>query len=655
MKIISIKASNFQSYEKMNLDISKLQGGRNNFSCGIIGEYEGKQNSDRSNGSGKTTIFDVVLYNLYGKGRSSSESGLINEEKDEMLTEVEYLINDQNIKITRKAFRKKTGKLVLLVDGKDQSENKKETQKRIERVIGLSYDLFIATVFFMQTKQDQFTSALPSERKNYLKDLLGLEFYDKCLDSAKKEFKEKDQEKNKILAKIEHLESQIEGIEEGALLKEIVVLEKEAVISKEFSSISDKKRRFNELRVDIGFLESVHQENMNSLKTKKNELSSLPDLKEIDLSELKSKSDKLRSLIGEKQQISAVLDSKIEAHIKIGVSLKDSCQCPTCAQGTDNDFKKAYFPVLKKSIRDWREEQKEATKFIKEKKSDLFDIDQQYKSGVKENESYSRNEANKVKLKSALKSLSEKINSLEGQIKSSKEDFEILKSFISKAGDSKNSRDYQVVLQEIAEKKASLESLKESEDSIKSKKKKLSKIQKEILILDNKKSVFGKNGATADIIGSCLDEIEDEANSLLQDIDPDGKSIRFDTKRELKTGEIADTLDIWIKTSKSDSERLWETFSVGQKSIINFCVRFSLASYLLRKKSIWLGMVVLDEVFTSLDKFNRNGIVKVVNYLKKEFNQIFVISHTELKDKFESLIEVQFDANTEKSRIKRAS
>jgi exonuclease SbcC len=54
-----------------------------------------------------------------------------------------------------------------------------------------------------------------------------------------------------------------------------------------------------------------------------------------------------------------------------------------------------------------------------------------------------------------------------------------------------------------------------------------------------------------------------------------------------------------------------------------------------------LGMMVLDEVFGSLDQERRDLMVRTMGGLSGRFHQLFVITHAEqLKDQFPAAIQV---------------
>ncbi|MCK5632979.1 hypothetical protein KAH94_04470, partial [bacterium] len=164
------------------------------------------------------------------------------------------------------------------------------------------------------------------------------------------------------------------------------------------------------------------------------------------------------------------------------------------------------------------------------------------------------------------------------------------------------------------------------------------------------KNIFGKNGIVAEIIKESIEEVETEANNVLQEINNGEYRIIFDTIKETKKGEFSDSLDIYIENNRA--VRIYESYSGGQRAIINFAIRMSLSKILSKLNNVSFGFVALDEVFGALDEHNKNKMIEVINYLKPFFYQILVISHTNLKECFENNIMIEFNKNTGISKIK---
>lgn len=181
---------NFFSHESSVLDFDQL----NSISM-ILGAIEG--DFRESNGSGKTTIIEAILFALYEKTRLTDNK---NATLDDMVrwgsdgrmeVSLEFQIEEKLYKITRTRDKNKskgTATFEVLKSGKWTSlveAKKNETNKSIVKTIGIDYETFCASICFQQKEIDSFVNATETERKNIIKNILQLDRYDTYRDRAK--------------------------------------------------------------------------------------------------------------------------------------------------------------------------------------------------------------------------------------------------------------------------------------------------------------------------------------------------------------------------------------------------------------------------------------------------------------------------------------
>ena len=674
MKIKSLFLYNFISYAKQEIV------GLEDFSVtGIIGNY--KNNLNKSNGVGKSTIIDAILYALYGRGRTAGEEDLIMLGKDNMLVTLTFELNNEEIEITRK--KEKGTSLYLQINGKDFSEGVRETQAKINNLIGMDYNLFIATVFFQQTENDSFTSATPTVRKEYLKNILNLDFYDKCLAKTKEKIKLITPELQDLRSKLDYIEekdSEIDIEQINAIISETEKKLNKEKKAKEESEKANNDREFIEeelaeneesidiLNTSIEDLETNDKENKDKLNTYKKELKASEkdfnwDYKVNQKSIIAVNEDSKQKLEDKKTELlrkDVTLGIKIADTKKKGILLKENNSCPSCGREIDEKFKEKTLTTLRKEFTDYKKERESIKKEI-EKTFDAIII---YNDCIRA----ANNTIDECdETKDRINNLKQKINNLEKtdtqkELKSLRNDLnkeeEKKKKLELKLKELPKPKKYDISLIEeceesIAEKKA----LKKQAELYKKEKKELKKKIKVVLEEYNKLSqlndIFGKNGIIATIINNSIQEIETEANEILNDIDGGQSTIEIETTKETKGKQLRDTLEIYIDTPMG--RRKFDSFSGGEKTILNFSIRMALSKLLSTREKVWHGVIFLDEVFAALDKHNRSKMIIVINYLEKLFNQIFVISHTELQDSFPYLIKIEKDEKTGISIIKEAA
>jgi exonuclease SbcC len=182
---ISLKAENFLSYGKIDLDLSGVS------LAAIVGQ----------NGAGKSSLLDMLTWSLYGTGRYDLADDYIRQGCEQAMAENVFELNGEVYRVIRTRSNKGKGKTTLEFAkrvGNDwvplSGTTIPETHQKIISVLRLDYTTFISTCFILQKQSDKFSSATPGERKAVLAKALGLDFYDKLLDVAKarlKGYKEK--------------------------------------------------------------------------------------------------------------------------------------------------------------------------------------------------------------------------------------------------------------------------------------------------------------------------------------------------------------------------------------------------------------------------------------------------------------------------------
>ncbi|MDP9297972.1 MAG: SMC family ATPase [Actinomycetota bacterium] len=115
--------------------------------------------------------------------------------------------------------------------------------------------------------------------------------------------------------------------------------------------------------------------------------------------------------------------------------------------------------------------------------------------------------------------------------------------------------------------------------------------------------------------------------------------------RELTNNEYDDLKideeSLAIQIADGETYFAVERFSGSEADLANLALRVAISTHLSRVSGADLGMMVLDEVFGSLDQERRDLMVRTMGGLAGRFHQLFVITHAEqLKDQFPVAIQV---------------
>lgn len=92
--------------------------------------------------------------------------------------------------------------------------------------------------------------------------------------------------------------------------------------------------------------------------------------------------------------------------------------------------------------------------------------------------------------------------------------------------------------------------------------------------------------------------------------------------------------------------------SGGEEDILNLCLRLALSNMLAERAGQAFSLLMLDEVFGSLDEGRRTNVLGLLEKLNQRFEQILVITHLDdIKEGVQSLIEIEYDDATGGVRV----
>lgn len=169
IKFTSIELSGFRSIDqaKISLDnqgIVIVKG---------INEYE---DNATSNGSGKSSIFEGIIYALFEE-TSSGERDVENRILCNGFTiKLEFIIDNITYTIYREGKKGKTS-VILYKDNVDISaRTKSETNKLILSILGISKSIFLDTIFLSQNAVTNLASLQPTARRERLEVLTNTDY-----------------------------------------------------------------------------------------------------------------------------------------------------------------------------------------------------------------------------------------------------------------------------------------------------------------------------------------------------------------------------------------------------------------------------------------------------------------------------------------------
>lgn len=242
------------------------------------------------NGSGKSSIIDIILFILFDKFSKGKSKEALNMNKSNGQGILEMEVNGCHYKIIRKIeTRKKSTIIYVEKNGENISDvNKIKTDALIKEIVG-SYEEFITTNILLQNELD-ISSMNDGDKMKLLFELLNINKYEEIK-------KMMDKKKNSLKRKMNEYEKEIEKFsisikEKNNVIKNINENEKEMKkINKKLKNVIHNKCK---IEYDMEKM-NINKENLESLKEKLEKIKT----QEYDIKEFENKIEKLKKEINE--------------------------------------------------------------------------------------------------------------------------------------------------------------------------------------------------------------------------------------------------------------------------------------------------------------------------------------------------------------------
>lgn len=323
----------------------------------VLGENLDLGGNDSRNGVGKTVIINAISYALYGEAIVKiKKDNLVNKVNSKnMLVSIEFEKNGTKYRIER---GRRPNIFRLIVNGKElettdeaQGENR-ATQKELERIIGISHDMF-KQIVGLNTYNEPFLSMRSGDQRDIIEQLLGI---------------------TKLTEKAEVLKAQMKDT-------------KDAIKEEEYriKSVQDSNKRIEQhiksIKLKSAAWEKSKQSSIESLTLALEEMYNVDIDDELDRhlknAKIKDNNSTIDALLKEKstieksiQTITAQLNKKILQKTKVD----DHRECPTCGHKLNDEEHSHVTGNIDEDIENYKKQIEEKSSILDEINDALIQI-----------------------------------------------------------------------------------------------------------------------------------------------------------------------------------------------------------------------------------------------------------------------------------------
>lgn len=645
------------------------------------------------NGVGKSSLFEAVAWTLYGPVAARTSTDQIKREgaasSEPCRVELEFIFDDDAYHVVREMSGKNlSASGSATVNGKMAVNGAEVLSKFIQKKLGMDWKSFYTSIFAKQKELNTLSSMSPSERRQLILRMLGINAVDEILSQIRSDIKEKknlidnlagdlvdEHGQNKILLFKQEIEYQQKKKQERFLRLEeqkkhhqkiqenLLKIKKDCEAQKisyenllstsgqleENKSKFEKKQRFEN---DIKLMEKTIHERRGTLEKIKENLflfkSLDKELQDFDQQQEKNTSS-IQSLIKKKEQ-NSTLSIRLREDMKEFTAKKHliekmgpQAKCPTCERVLGDQQKKlitAFTEDIAKKNHETQRLDEEEKKLQME-----FDRSSREKQALQKKNMFLRSRVvEREKFQSTVRLTTQEIERENQELERKKKD---LKTIGVVDFDEKQYRLIRIRVTEAytlyQKSLAKLDEIKEKQQKIAVE---LKEQEGEKKLIDQQIKTYEKNIEEQQRLEKKLENerIETQHRNMLSEVMESFRTYLISQIRPMLSAHASELFDELTDGKYSQIELdedydllvydhgvpyTIERFSGGEEDLANLCIRLAISEIITERAGSVFQFVILDEIFGSQDQIRKQNIIKTLNGFSSKFKQIFLITHVE--------------------------
>jgi DNA repair exonuclease SbcCD ATPase subunit len=634
------------------------------------------------NAQGKSSLFDAISFCLFDKcSRAYKAAAIMNNRKSDFHCQLDFTIDGVMYHIRREGRTINKGRNVKVdvdfwrdgISGKESlnGTERRDTNSAIEGYVG-RYEDFVMTALSLQGNNALFIDKSQSERKDLLAQFMGLDMFDKLYETATNDIKDVNalirnfkrtdfstelaQKENDLNEKkIEYGELDAEKLElenrKVDLEEQIVTLSQQIVPMQGNLDIDELNHKIQKIETELSNWGDVkfdkvqtHTEAKELVREANEMIVSKATINGTDIEVAYSNYQREQKDLIEAEKVYSTVKSQLtSAEEKINHLDKHEYD-PNCKFCCDNEFVKDAMRA-KEALSELQGFVKTATiqcTSIQQTLDSWDGVEEQYKQWKQWTGEYNRLIVVRERLEGEIKTSDSKIELLNHQLETTKADIQryhdneetIIKNQALDIQIQNVRRLKQGVETQISDVNKLMLRLMSEVGATKTYIDNMVAKMEEVKELETKNQLYTfyldavkKDGVPYELISKALPAIENEVNNIL------GQVVDFSISMD------TDGKNINAKIVYEDQEWALEMCSGMEKFISGLAIRVALINICNLPRPNFL---VIDEGFGTLDADNLSSLFMMMQYLKTQFDFIWVISHLEqMRDIVDGLIEIK--------------
>lgn len=629
MKFLTLEVENFMALANAKVELDQR-------GLVLIQGVNAGDSSAASNGAGKSTLMNSLMWCIYGETSHGVKGDDVLSTGHEKNCRVKVTIEDEGKRYAIIRHRKhKEFKNRLIVRGEDGDMTKGKdslTQEFVERLIGASKEVFMASIYASQEAMPDLPGMSDKNLKTIVEEAAGVDRLTKAYAIARERANaaaaRMETTKTKMDACLSLVESAQNELESAKTSSEAWERDRSERLDVARADLVGAEVTLTEVEMELRSLPEQIRDTENAIGKEREKLASKEE-HDAKLVKVRGAITDIRASIRiteniQKEAMQRARALKVKAE---EVNTKVGEPCPTCG--------KAYCVEDLSTVKE---------SFVEQARSEISQAQASATSVAKYQEHLEKALKIESSLVASTPDVSAIISRIEqltkelGTLRHREKEVVAVEALVARAR-SEVDRITKEINPFLAVIKRHEESLAANKSNYGVLKTELKNIQEQALLLDKARQVYSPAGVRSHILTSVTPFLNAQTAEYLNTLSDGNIVAEWSTMESTKKGEWRDKFNISVR--KIGASKTFQTLSGGEKRKVRIACSLALQDLVASRASKNIELFIGDEIDDALDTAGLERLMGILEAKARERGTVMIISHKEMKSWFRETITVE--------------
>ncbi|HDH1439425.1 TPA: AAA family ATPase [Klebsiella quasipneumoniae subsp. similipneumoniae] len=629
MKFLTLEVENFMALANAKVELDQR-------GLVLIQGVNAGDSSAASNGAGKSTLMNSLMWCIYGETSHGVKGDDVLSTGHEKNCRVKVTIEDEGKRYAIIRHRKhKEFKNRLIVRGEDGDMTKGKdslTQEFVERLIGASKEVFMASIYASQEAMPDLPGMSDKNLKTIVEEAAGVDRLTKAYAIARERANaaaaRMETTKTKMDACLSLVESAQNELESAKTSSEAWERDRSERLDVARADLVGAEVTLTEVEMELRSLPEQIRDTENAIGKEREKLASKEE-HDAKLVKVRGAITDIRASIRiteniQKEAMQRARAFKVKAE---EVNTKVGEPCPTCG--------KAYCVEDLSTVKE---------SFVEQARSEISQAQASATSVAKCQEHLEKALKIESSLVASTPDVSAIISRIEqltkelGMLRHREKEVVAVEALVARARSEVDriTKENNPFLAVIKRHEESLAANKSNYGVLKTE---LKNIQEQALLLDKARQVYSPAGVRSHILTSVTPFLNAQTAEYLNTLSDGNIVAEWSTMESTKKGEWRDKFNISVR--KIGASKTFQTLSGGEKRKVRIACSLALQDLVASRASKNIELFIGDEIDDALDTAGLERLMGILEAKARERGTVMIISHKEMKSWFRETITVE--------------